>query len=213
MTKYVRKKTQKVIILHCVVWSFCCNILLITRSVHSALFCLFSGAPNIYLLPDFCIWFIIVGRVRGNAIPAVPLVDQNNLLGTGSPCVSNPRLFEARAIAIGPLCHLLPCECGDTNQWLVVGYWTASCIAVPWAWRCSAHAIPTLNQVFLKQWRIQKGKVPLALKTKTDFCKILQKYIKQTNAMKLIFLGIAPRYPFPLGNIPYRPNLPVIFSL
>lgn len=66
-------------------WSFRCNILLFTRSVHSVLFCLFSGAPNIYLLPDFCIWFIIEGRVRGNAIPAVPLVDQNNLFGTGSP--------------------------------------------------------------------------------------------------------------------------------
>lgn len=66
-------------------WSFRYNILLFTRSVHSVLFCLFSGAPNIYLLPDFCIWFIIEGRVRGNAIPAVPLVDQNNLFGTGSP--------------------------------------------------------------------------------------------------------------------------------
>lgn len=37
------------------------------------------------------------------------LVDQNNLFGTGSPGVSNPRLFEARVKAIGPLCHLLLC--------------------------------------------------------------------------------------------------------
>lgn len=125
MTNYEQKKTQKVIKYYCVVWSFCCNILLITRSVHSVLFCLFSGAPNIYLLPDFCIWFIIVGKVRGNAISAVPLVDQNNLFGTGSPRVSNPRLFEARAKAIGPLCHLLLCECGVTNQW--VPGWILNC--------------------------------------------------------------------------------------
>lgn len=99
-------------------WSFRCNILLTTCSVHSVLSCLFSGAPNIYLLPDFCIWFIIVGKVRGNAISAVPLVDQNNLFRTGSPRVLNPWLFEVRATAIVPLLHLLPCECGDTNQWL-----------------------------------------------------------------------------------------------
>lgn len=150
-------------------WSFRC-ILLIARSVHSVHFCLFLGAPNIYLLPDFCIWFIIVGRVRGNAIPAVPLVDQNNLFGTGSPWVSNPRLFVARAKAIGTLCHLLLCECGDTNQW-VLGWILNCCVyCCPIAWRRSEHAIPTLNHVFLKQWWIQKGKVA-PLKQKLIFVK------------------------------------------
>lgn len=191
-------------------WSFLCNILLTTHSVHSVLFCLFSDAPNIYLLPDFCIWFIIVGKDRGNAISAVPLVDQNNFFGTGSPWVLNPRLFEAKAIV--PLCHLLPCECGDTNQW-VLGWILNCCVyCCPIAWRRSEHAIPTLNHVFLKQWWIQKGKVP-PLKQKLIFFKHYKNTSNKQMQWNLIFLGIAPRYPFPLGNILYRPNLLVIFSL
>lgn len=91
-----------------------------TRSVY------FWAPFNIYIFPDFCIRLIIVGRVRGNAIPAVPLLDQNNLFGTKSSWVLNPRLFEARAKAIGPLCHAQPCECSDAKKSYKVGYWTVA---------------------------------------------------------------------------------------